>query len=317
MSALSLRQSSWFFMLVSSFCYSVVPVLMAVTGGHEAPFLWNGIYRLGGAVGAAAALVLIPLGAPVLPLVRRLLASSVRPVALVLLFPYLGYTLFSFSASVAGFAVSVVAFQLWPVLFVLMMSRWGGISASRVPLGRVGLMLMLVSAFGAVLVALSGGEPVGGLIGLGLGLAGAVSAAATVFNFRWAVDSVSALGLSGDRRLWWCLLLLFLWGSSLSSLTALCLHWALGGSVGGQGSLAGPVLLVLCGGVVLDAGGTVTSRWSNLRAASLMVNVCGCGVPVLSLLLLALAGYGGVERPLLFICGAGLVLASGFALRLR
>ena len=183
---------------------------MAATGADNTPFLWNGLYRLGGAMGGIIALTAVPLGGPLRPVLKHLLRSSTRPTAALLLLPYLGYLLFALSASYAGFAVGVVTFQLWPALFVIFMARWGRTTASAVPLGPLTISLLLLAGSGTVLVALSTPDPVGGWTGMAWGLAGAVSAAATTWNYRWADDTVAACGLTGPRALWWCLLLLFL-----------------------------------------------------------------------------------------------------------
>ena len=303
-------------MLGSSVCYSTVHLTMALTAGAEAPFLWNAVFRLGGAAGGILALLLIRPATPIRPLLTQLARMSLRPEAALLLFPYLGFTLFALASSFAGYAIGVITFQVWPELFVLFMSRWGNTAAATVRTAPTSWALTLLCTLGAVLAAASAGNTIGGALGPIIGIAAAVSAAATAWNFRWATRTISALQTPGDQSLWTTLMLLFIWGSALSALTAAALHWTLGSPALGQSLNTAAILPVLATGLTMDAGGTVLSRWANLQAATLMVNVCAYSSPVMSIVLLFFTGHAGVDRPGLFITGVALVMGSAFALRL-
>ena len=303
-------------MLGSSVCYSTVHLTMALTAGAEAPFLWNAVFRLGGAAGGVLALLLIRPTTPIRPVLKALARVSLRPEAALLLFPYLGFTLFALASSFAGYAIGVITFQVWPALLVLFMARWGNTTAANIRTTPTGWALTLLCTLGAILAAASTGNTIGGTLGLITGIAAAISAAATAWNFRWATRTVSALQTPGDQSLWTALMLLFIWGSALSALTAAALHWTLGSPALGQSLNTAVILPILATGLTMDASGTVLSRWANLQAATLMVNVCAYSSPVMSIALLFLTGHAGVDRPGLFVTGAALVIGSAFALRM-
>ena len=306
----------WVLMFVSVLCYSLVPALMAGFGGLASPFLFNGVYRVGGFAGGTLALwfmrkSLPPLGQVFLLLLRE----SARLRILLVLVPYLSFSVFAWSSALADVAIASVLLEVWPVFFVLFMSRLPGVRERYVRVDPRCLIFLLGCSLGVGLVVVSGAG--GSLswdlrfwLGVALGLGAALMAAATAYNYRWAFSVSASLGMPHGGGVLPGLVLAFSLGSLLSSALNFLL-WGVSGFHGlGAGSGVSLLAAAFLGGLVLDAGGTVLNRRANLSSASLMVNSVGYLTPVFALCWIFLLGFSGVSNLPLFLTGTFLVLVG-------
>ena len=311
------------FMFLAALCYSLVPLLLLVSGGTVVPFLFNFFYRGGGVVGGVSCLLLFSRGMLFDPGVLRLVVSRLARWDLpLLLVPYLAYTFFSWSASLVPVAVTTVVFEVWPVLFVLVTERMVRREGRYLRSTPVVVLPVVLGFAGVCLVVVSGAGP-GGLGSpgslLGVGLAGLASVCAVLggYNLRWALVLAVRLRPSGEeRRLaeFFCLMVLFTVGSLFSCLVNLVGELVVPGVVGlGKGLLLlGPVAVVLAvlGGCLLDSGGTVFQRKGVLRAAHLGVASIAYSTPLFSLGWLWVVVGLAVAWPWALLAGAVLVVVS-------
>lgn len=317
----------------SALCYSLVPLGLALLGGTAHPFLFNGYYRLGAALGALLWLFLSDR--------RRFLTWSLwaslwrrlrGPDAVLLSLPYFGYTAFAWSARYVDVAVTAVVQEVWPVLFVLLtVWLWRGAGRFR-RLGRRDAALF-AACFGAAVLAVyaehgdfgrwtADGDAGAVATGVGLAVLAALLISGTGYSLRWAACwATAAVAQGGDvvgerrRAELFGLLVMFFAGSLVSAAANLGLG-LLTETGGPPADWRRLFLGSLAAGVLLDALGTVGHRWANLMTDDLAVNVLAYATPLLGLGWLHLTATTAAARPdLLLVAALGLLCAHWLLLR--
>ena len=326
-------------MLASVLLYSFVPLLLLLVGGDEYPFLFNGVYRLGGAVCGWGYLFwrfrfLLVEAESSRVLAKRVFAWSYLPCLL----PFYGFTALALSAGYVDLALTAILKGLWPLFFIVFVGRalraaGGGrrfLDAGLVGLALVGFLGFVLVSVGQEGLSVGAG---GGLAFLGegpfvlgvlLGLLAALFDASTAYNYRWAwrlkcyfpAGSVGRLR-PGEAELFG-MLLAFAIGSSVSFLVNTGLGFVLEGAAVSQ--LAGlhwalllAVLGVIwAGGFLFDGPGTVFNRRANLMARDLGVNAWNYLMPAFTLVWLFLFVSVGLARVDWFLFGVALILLTNY-----
>ena len=323
-----------------------IPIALLLGDAPAAPFLFNGIWRLGA---AAAAFLFVLLAFPGLagsgPVWRVILTALPSGLFLAGLLNTLEFALLTLAAWAGDISLALTLQQVYPLLVTLLLAAlFRGEGRYRRNLRRL-LPCFLVSAAGAglALAGWSGGfgaflslSPAAWLGGAILALLSAAAAACGAFSLAWGLLVARRLAgrpetaavLSSKKKgkfrlgpevfgMAVALALLSLAGAGGSLLFGLSFGpgWAAveAGSLDAAfgGGPAAFALTALLGGFVLHAGNGLCFRVANAVAENLAVNVLVYAALPLSLLLLALLGLTAVGHWPLFLLGAGLILAGG------
>ena len=316
-------------MLGSAFCYSFIPLVIAWSGGGDEPFLFSVVWRLGVSAGYVAFLCLVYWD---LVTDRRVLALVLRRSwsFWILLVVASNFEIVLYVASTRFIDVSVAAvlFELGPILEIILMDRV--LRTSEVYRAvRPLTLLMVVFCFvgvaflvagqhgGFVLWNSSSGDSLVDLgVGVGLAILGVVALSFVAFGFRWGFglrDELRGLGLPGlgeDERSnfslsLFCIVVAFLVGN----LVSIPVNAAIGFSVGEGLALASFGIVVL-GGVLFNAVGSILARVALLQTDDLGVNAIGYVTPVLALVWLFAFSRIGVARVDYLYIGAAAIVAA-------
>ena len=305
-------------MALSVLLFAGVPVAIVAGGGSEAPFLFNGLLRLGTvAVMVATMRMLAGRVFWSCRLWRSLLAdmrSWVFPLGVA---NYFEYMFFGWAVTYVDPVLVTVMFGSWPMVVMFILSSLDERSLGRLDcwwvLALVGCtvgMGMAVWSYGAASgVHISGWLDT--VLGLSVSLAGMICAGFSGFAVWWARDAGMRVPVELAGRL-------------RREMVAMMAFVVLTGLVSGVGSLAlglsrreqvdGSMLVwgLLIAGMVLNGVGNVMWRLSNLVTRHFVVNCLCYLVPVLTVLMLWWTGLGVVRMPWLFGSGLTLVVAGNF-----
>ena len=312
------------YMLFASVGYSLVPLVVHLAGGVDAPFLFNAWLSLGVASGSLLFLVVsfrgAGLGGEDLVLAGKRLV--VWPAGVPVLLACVGsvdYALFAWSLRFIDIMVAAILFEMSPVGTILFASwlfrgdtRYRRVTVTLMlvlSLGLIGVVfanVIQVSGFGAVGVAFV----LRSLMGVALVLAAIVAVSLSVFGVRWGVDlggRLSGRGGAGCLELYGGVLALFV-VSVVSIPVNLGIGVAAGESMGSHG-----FLIAVAGGVFANAFASIAWRKSLLNTDNLGINAVGFGVPVLSLFwLYCFADAGVVRWDYLAVGGGAIIVANVF-----
>ena len=260
-------------MLASATCYAPAPLLIALTGGAQHAFLFNGIYRVGALIAALAYLAIQHRDLLARRDVRQaILGRTLRPDIVLVIAPYFSFTAATWSARYVDISVTTIVHETWPAIFIplteRLLRREGRFrrptpaQMALVALAFTGLVLAVQSQGNA-----QGTHTGGGNVPLGVALASLLSAA-TSYNFRWAMGLRDMIPGEHDtlRLELFCVMVAFSIGTAVSALlnTGLGLLTGPGGATAGTGSLLAGAL---AGGLLLDTTGTVLERTANLTTS--------------------------------------------------
>ena len=310
-------------------CYSLTPLAVALSEGGSAPFLFNGLWRLGAAAGfflfLAAFLPSRFFSRSFWRVVRGRLRS--RELAGVVL-AYLDIALFALACGFVPVPVAVMMAETSPLFLMLVLRvsfRRGGEAQYERRDGGFWALASLSFA-GFCLTAFSGApEGVfrgwfagwGSLAaGIGLALGSALLASLNGLSFRWGLSLSRSLERGGSA------------GCSRSLLFCVVLAGAVSNLVAGVGSLSGGAAMgesfsfwsglgLFLGGAAVYPVAGVCWRQANLVARNLGVNLLGYVRPALSLVWLLPFGYAAVARPELLAAGAVLVFLGNAGIGVR
>ncbi len=118
------------YMLSAVFCYSWIPLVIALTGGADNPFLFSGAWRLGALLTYVAFLKVMY--GPLLNrdtfalIARRFLSAKYRWLVLLTFASTADYALFALSVRFIDVPVTAVLFELWPIVAMLVLARLYG-----------------------------------------------------------------------------------------------------------------------------------------------------------------------------------------------
>ncbi len=238
------RLGAFWFMAGAVVAYSLVPLVLSVSGAAGSPFLFNCLLRAG--VAAACFLFLLVFHRRTLldrgnvAVVRsHVLDWSRGRFLLLCVAGNLNYGMFAWSVRYIDVGVGAVLFETWPAVMIVLASllfrgsgRYRPLSGYTVLLVVLSLSGFLVSLLGQVPGgSLSGGGWSSTLMGGGLTGLGVLAGALFAFGIRWGADlgaEVVPRGGEGSTELFGAVLALLV-SNVVSAALNLCL-----GVVGGE-----------------------------------------------------------------------------------
>ena len=314
-------------MVLSGLCYSIVPLLLVTFSGEDFPFFFNATYRIGGTIGGIIVVCWVYRALSLGMQDLKTIGSHLRRKDIfIVITPYFSYTAFAWSASLVDVAITTIMLEIWPVLFIIFTARLLEKENRFRPTSATQLTLVLLGFLGFGFVVLSqvnGLELSGGSVFWGtiLAILAAFMASATAYNYRWAfnlkneLSSVEIEGEGDNVLLFFCLMLAFTIGSFTSAIANLFLGIAFETSGEFPSWNWLEILgIVVIGGILLDAGGTIFNRTAHLKTSNLGINAIGYGTPVFALGWLYLFSQANVAQPDYLFIGAATIISANLVL---
>ena len=309
------------YMSAAVLIFSLVPLVIVEVDGAENPFLFNAGWRLGASVGCV--LVLLVFWRPLILDRGVLLFSLRRTVSWAIFWGAVGcfdYGFFTWSTRFIDVSVSAILFELWPIPFILIVSRFLGDAYGYSRNLPVIVPLMAVAFVGLVLVVASQTGSFGGIgnIGFPEGMQGVVLAivaallgslgACSLIWGRNLADQLAGMGVTHRDR---SSLVLFgaILGFGISSFWGATANAAVGLLYAGRPSFEVFSVGVIVG-VLLQASAAILQRKANLSTRNLGVNALGYAIPILSLIWLWIFSEINVLRPDYLILGAAAIVTA-------
>ena len=311
------------YMLVALLAFSVIPLVVELSGGSANPFFFNMLVRSGGFLGSGIFLVVfyrrIVFCRQNLRLIMRRLFFW--PDNRLLLITFLGgaseFTLLAASVRFLDVAVVAVLFEVYPVLIIFVASRVFRDTRQYRRLGGLSKLLILMSMFGFIFAVVSqnagffdsfaGASLLNLLLGICLVAGAILGCGASVFGWRWGRDlgseMTSGLGTVESSLLG---MVVALW---LTCLVASVVS-GVGGLVVGENIDWHLGVFGLGGGLVITCFGAICHRKSNLLTRNVGINSMGYVVPVFSLVWLYWIAGVDVARWDYLILGMVLIVAA-------
>ena len=309
------------YMLIACIAYSLIPLVVHLAGGSQAPFLFNAWLRAGVVGGCLLFLMTFSRGVPlraadVLLIGKRVLVWPANGPIIWAIVGSLDYALFAWSIKFIEISVAAILFEMYPVGIILLAS-WlfkGETRYRRIT--PTTALLVLFSVGGLVFANASQVAGFGvldlsflwrSLIGVTLVVAAIVAVALSVFGLRWGADLSEELSRGSDPRALelYCVVIALFVVSLVSIPVSL-----VSGFVAGERMTSGAVLTAVVGGAFANAVASVAWRKSVLTADNLGINAIGFAIPVLSLLWLYWIANADVARWDYLIIGATAIITG-------
>ena len=315
-------------MLAATVGFSLLPLVMALGGGRESPFLLAAGVMIGLVVGTTPFLLFAYGGVirrrPVLIAIgKRAISWSIVLMAI----KHFEFALFSWSLRFVDVSVSAILHESWPIMLIAL-TGWLYRGESRYRESSLSLWVMLAFGFiGVALVVLSQSGIDQGLasldfiawsLGIALALSGAGLASLNAFGFKWGTDLSRYLTrehsyASGKFSL-------DLFGSVLANyigaVLAIPVSLFAAFSIGETLPLQ-TFSIAVVGGMLCLAVGSLFWRSANLITHNLGINAIGYAIPVLSLFFLFLFAQADVARVDFLIIGAGAIIVANLLINFK
>ena len=309
------------YMSAAVLIFSLVPLVIVEVHGAENPFLFNAGWRLGASVGCV--LVLLVFWQPLILDRGVLLFSLRRTVSWAILWGAVGcfdYGFFTWSTRFIDVSASAILFELWPIPFILIVSRFLGDTYGYSRNLSFIVPFMAVAFVGLVFVVAS---QTGNFSGIGntsfhegmqgvvlaivAALLGSLGACSLIWGKNLA-DQLAAMGLTHRDR---SSLVLFgaILGFGISSFWGATANAAIGLFYAGRPSFEVFSVGVIVG-VLLQASAAILQRKANLLTRNLGINALGYAIPILSLIWLWIFSEINVLRPDYLLIGAAAIVTA-------
>lgn len=329
------------FMVIATLGYSFVPLLIALGGGVENPFLFNGCLTLGLVLSYLPYLLVkhreLLTSPRLLPLIRERIFPSGRVFSvsglamLLMIVNNFEFAVYAWSARFVDIALSAVLFETWPILLVLLTVwlyrtdirrhiRYQSLNISLLTLmvvGFVGFVFVVLSQEGTLL-GLGGIHLTNLIIGVVLAVIASGVTSLSAFGFRWGTDlsrDIQSSGLSlkdpNSLDLFGAVV-----GSIMANLIVIPLNFAVGFSFGERLPLH-IIVIAVAAGAVSHGVATLCWRKSNLMTSNLGVNAIAYGTPILSLVWLFYFSQADVLRVDYLIIGTAAVLTANLLINVE
>ena len=317
------RRAVWI-MLASAFCYSFIPLVIVWSGGGDEPFLFSVGWRVGVTAGYLAFLVTwyrrLVTDRRIMGIVlRRVVSWSIVWVAV----SNFEIVLYAVSTRFIDISVAAVLFELGPVVEIIFMDRILRTTGVYRAL-RPSTLVMIAFCFVGVAFLVAGqhggfalweGSTSGSLFsllgGVVLAFFGVVALALVALGYKWGFRLSAELRASGVEGFsefslsLFCILMALLIGNLVSIPVNTAIGLALGESLGWNA-----FGLIVIGGIVVNALGSILARMSILQTDDLGVNVLGYATPVLALGWLFLFAEVDVAKVEYLVIGTVAILSA-------
>ena len=322
------------YMLFAVSVFSLVPLAINLSGGPQAPFLFNAWFRLGTAVGCTSFLVAFHwhtlLEKQIVLLIgMRVFEGPSNKLIVGTIISTFDFALLAWSARYVDIAVSTILFEAWPVFMILFTHRLFREEGRYRNISPMMMGLTVLSLTGFLFAISSQVSDINSLAGFlhtlwsfweGVLLAVAAIICTMFFTSAWKwgviVNEEVAQG-PGDESLDLCFVVVAYLIASLVSLLA-----AVGlASFEGVGMSFRGMVIASAAGIFL-AIGNISWGKANLATDNLGINAMAYAVPVLSIMALSIiprflvwigmvdVPQAGVSRWDLLVIGAAAIIAS-------
>ena len=304
--------------------YSSVPLVIAIVGGSDSPFLFNAGLRLGLVLGGVAFLFIAYKhylqNTSILKILGRRAFSWT--ILLIIIGNNFDHALFAWSVRFIDISVAAVLVEIWPILVILLMDRFvKGYGHKKIDLTTLLLVAVCFLGVAFVIGSQTGGflwtgerlENMGlsSVVGVVLALAAALAIAFAAFGFKWANEVTHELSLEHQARSsdlpidWFCVVAALVICSTISAPINAAAGWITGESI----SFDSFVLSVIAGGLV-QALASICWRKANITTDNLGINAIAYGTPVFSLVWLFLFWEIGTPRVDFLVIGVTAIIAA-------
>ncbi len=308
-------------MLLTVVGFSFVPLLVAIGGGTESPFLFTAGVSLGTGLGSAVFLVAafrpVLYNRSVLSLIsQRLLSWSLF---LVVINQFV-YSLFAWSTQYLDFSVVSTLFETWPIFLIVLTAILYRAQARyyKITLSMVWLLITGFVGFAFVTASQSGGfgnwddsRLSDTVIGLALVISAVLVAALPAFGFKWGTDLSDALpdDAVGDRSRPFTEICCALIAFCIASFMGIGLNAGVGLVAAETISLRSLVIAVTSGALIM-APASISWRAANMLTSNLGINALSYATPIFALMWLFLFWRVDVARIDFLIIGAAAIITA-------
>ena len=314
------------YVLIAIFLFSLAPLFIARTSSVDSPFLFNCVWRI--ATGLGCLLFLLVTYRPLIlnpDVWEKFLPKSVSWLMFGAFLHSFEYGFLAWSTRWLDVSIAAVLFELWPIVLIALTARLFG-ATERYQRNLKNVFPLLLFAFCGLIFVIGSQAGEGTpdlriaswlqlLTGLGLCLAAVGMASCASFMYRWGNDIAKdiarvlpddTLTQRSERSLVFfgtiaCCMLISLAGGVVSGGI---------GYVSGEQIAASSALLMIAGGLLSLATGTVAFRLANLKTSNLGINALAYLTPVLSLAWLAIFSEISVGKPDYLVLGASAIISA-------
>lgn len=308
-------------MLLAVVGFSFVPLLVAVGGGTESPFLFTAGVSLGTGLGSAfflaAAFRPVLFTRSVLSLIsQRLLSWSLF---LVVINQFV-YSLFAWSTRYLDFSVVSTLFETWPIFLIVLTAILYRAQARYYKITS-GMLWLLVTGFvGFTFVTASQSGGFGNwddsrlsdtVIGLALVISAVLVAALPAFGFKWGTDLSEALpdAVVGDRNRPFVEICCALIAFCIASFAGIGLNAGVGFIAMETISMESLAIAVASGALIM-APASISWRAANMLTRNLGINALSYATPIFALMWLFVFWRVDVARIDFLIIGAAAIITA-------
>ena len=312
-------------MTATAALFGVTPLAIAATHPVN-PMLLSATIRTGIALAALAALMTLHcrrLRDPkLLVLIMRRMPCREN---LAIQLSYLDYVILPLALNWAQPAAAAMAYEVWPVIIILIVARWTQPQHRSVP--AAASPLLALALLGVILVTLSQrqdpGVPVHHLhtaAGIALALLAGAATALTGFSWVWCHNTLSDSRVprdlvqqtqDPDLRMF-----VLLAGLAVANIIAALLAAMLGITLQHlthQGITTAQALTGLAGGLATGMA-SILWRFATTRTRNITIHAVGHATPAFSLAFLALSGQAGQVHPAPLAAGTACIVAANLLL---
>ena len=316
-------------MLFAVFCYSGIPLVIALTSGSENPSLFSGTYRIGALLTYLVFLRLVY--APLFNretftlLARRFMSAKYRWLILLTFASTADYALFALSTRFIDISVTAVLFELWPIVTMFILAR---LYNRRVHSMVFWLVILCFFGFLFITSSQAGGlsdlfdslltDPVDLVAGFIPAIAAVALTAFAVCAFKVGsllADDGELTQLTADKNInapidLFGAVAVFVVTNALTIPLSLGFGLFVGATTDQPVHFSSVTPIVMLGGVLLAAGAMLWQR-ANEKSDNPGINAMGYLTPVFSLILLWIFfEIGDVLVPYLIIGTAAVIAAN-------
>ena len=321
------------YMVIAVMSFSLIPLVVYVSGGSQAPLIFNAWFRAGIMLGSFSFLLVFYhrtfLDRNVLLLVwARVYRWPDNKFLLGTVLSTLEFVFLSWSVKYLDITTAAILFETWPV-WVILLASWVFREEERYrKITFTTMMLVALSLAGFVFAIASQTSDLLGLdrivlgrwiIGVVLVVLATAIGSFSVFGLKWGVDSRRAVNPgvdSGSLDLCFAVLA-FSIASVVSATVSLIVGLASGESLIGVppvspifGLSLGAPLIALLGGICTYVVGTIAWRKANLTTDNLGINAVAFVTPILSLFWLYWLAQADVARWDFLTIGTAAVISA-------
>ena len=312
--------------------FALIPLFISI-GRANNPFLISSAIRVGMVAFCALVLVIFYLrllkGEGVLDYIRQ--RSFSREIFLVLI-GHFEVVVFALSLRWIDPSATAILFEIWPILLIFVVARWTGGESRRldrqmlafVVIAFVGVVFVLASQSGGweiLLADFSGDASSGAYIGVLLALGSAFLSALAGFGWVWSYKAINDDRLpdalksevSGNSLEMFFLLV----GFTITCAISAVIHGIIGFSVEGirfEFANVSGIYVALLGGALIGCG-NVLWRFATAMTFDMGIHAMSYFTPVISIVILFVAGQVGDVRVDYFLIGTMAIVVSNLLIR--